>query len=125
MDWKKEIQQHKKQKPDNNSLIAMLRWKIKYLRLQNRMTQKDLGFQLGLSDKAICAYEGKGTRNLPPISTLIRLAEVFNVPVAWFLKRPQKNQLKRDKMIKRLQKIRIRIEKMEDILNEVEIRKND
>jgi transcriptional regulator with XRE-family HTH domain len=58
--------------------------KIKDAREDQGISQKDLGMALGLSDKAISAYEA--SRTIPPLETLIRIAEELNKPIDYFIK---------------------------------------
>ena len=58
--------------------------KIKNAREEQGISQKDLGMSLGLSDKAISAYEA--SRTIPPLETLIRIAEELNKPLDYFIK---------------------------------------
>ena len=43
------------------------------------LSQKRLGLLLGLSDKAISAYESD--RTLPPVETLYRIARQLDIPI--------------------------------------------
>lgn len=58
--------------------------KIKEAREELRLSQKDLGMSLGLSDKAISAYEA--ARTVPPLETLVRIADELNKPIDYFIK---------------------------------------
>src|SRR4030042_3569489 len=58
--------------------------KIKEAREELRLSQKDLGMSLGLSDKAISAYEA--SRTVPPLETLVRIADELNKPIDYFIK---------------------------------------
>ena len=58
--------------------------KIRDAREEQGISQKDLGMALGLSDKAISAYEA--SRTVPPLETLIRIAEELNKPIDYFIK---------------------------------------
>jgi transcriptional regulator with XRE-family HTH domain len=57
--------------------------KIKEFREEAGVSQKKLGLSLGLSDKAVSAYESG--RTLPPLETLFRIAEELDKPVKFFL----------------------------------------
>lgn len=59
---------------------------IKLYRKINRLTQKQLAEKLGITDSAITKYE-KGERE-PKIETLIKIAEVLNVPIEQLLSSP-------------------------------------
>jgi transcriptional regulator with XRE-family HTH domain len=58
--------------------------KIRKARTEQSVSQKDLGVSLGLSDKAVSAYESN--RTIPPLETLIRIAEELNKPLDYFIK---------------------------------------
>lgn len=58
--------------------------KIKEAREEQDMSQKDLGMSLGLSDKAVSAYEA--SRTIPPLETLVRIAEELHKPLEFFIK---------------------------------------
>lgn len=58
--------------------------KIKEAREGQGISQKDLGMSLGLSDKAVSAYEA--ARTIPPLETLTRIAEELNKPLDYFIK---------------------------------------
>lgn len=58
--------------------------KIRDAREEQGISQKDLGMALGLSDKAISAYEA--SRTIPPLETLIRISEELNKPLEYFIK---------------------------------------
>lgn len=57
--------------------------KIREAREDQGISQKDLGMALGLSDKAVSAYEA--SRTIPPLETLVRIAEELNKPLDYFL----------------------------------------
>lgn len=57
--------------------------KIRKAREDQSISQKDLGMALGLSDKAVSAYEA--SRTIPPLETLVRIAEELNKPLDYFL----------------------------------------
>ena len=52
--------------------------KIKYLRLLNNMSQEELGKRVGVQRAAINKYEKGSVTNIP-ISTIEKLAQVFDV----------------------------------------------
>jgi transcriptional regulator with XRE-family HTH domain len=57
--------------------------KIKEAREEQNISQKDLGMSLGLTDKAISAYEA--CRTIPPLETLVRIAEELHKPLDYFI----------------------------------------
>jgi transcriptional regulator with XRE-family HTH domain len=70
--------------------------RIRTAREQSGLSQKKLGLALGLSDKAISAYE-KG-RTYPPVDTLVRIAEELGKPVTYFLSEENEEQDLHDKV---------------------------
>ncbi|MCA9374751.1 helix-turn-helix transcriptional regulator [Candidatus Dojkabacteria bacterium] len=57
--------------------------RIKKYRERTGISQKKLGLALGLSDKAVSAYESG--RTLPPLETLYRISSELKKPVRYFL----------------------------------------
>ncbi|WP_422445628.1 helix-turn-helix domain-containing protein [Thermoanaerobacterium sp. DL9XJH110] len=57
--------------------------KLKKLRNERKMTQKELAERIGVSRATIAGYETKGKE--PPYSTLIKLAEVLNCSIDYLL----------------------------------------
>ena len=53
--------------------------RIKELRIRNKITQKTLGEQLGISDRAVSKWELGLSK--PSGQNLIHLARIFKVPV--------------------------------------------
>ena len=56
---------------------------LKFLRLQNKLTQKSLGAAIGYGYTAISNYESG--RNEPSINDLIKLADYFHVSVDFLI----------------------------------------
>ena len=63
--------------------MSLLGNRIKQLRLENKLTQGELGKLINVTKVSICCYE-KGTR-LPSLETLVDLSEVFKVDVDYLL----------------------------------------
>ena len=57
--------------------------KIRELRLKNHMSQRKLGDMVGISDRAVSKWE-TGLA-LPAAKNIIKLADIFSVPVGYFL----------------------------------------
>ncbi|MBI2356861.1 helix-turn-helix transcriptional regulator [Candidatus Dojkabacteria bacterium] len=57
--------------------------RIKTAREERGISQKKLGMILGLSDKAISAYEAG--RTYPPLDTLFKLSRELSKPVNYFI----------------------------------------
>lgn len=55
---------------------------IKEIRMQHKMSQADLASKLDVSDSIISGYE-RGART-PSLDILIKLKNVFNVPISYF-----------------------------------------
>lgn len=66
----------------------MLGNRIKDLRKEKNMTQKELGIKIGVSDRTIGYYESE--ERFPPQDILQKLADFFNVSVDYLLGRTQK-----------------------------------
>lgn len=60
---------------------------IKDLRIENNLTQKELADKLGVTNKSVWAYENGYA--VPPIETLIKLADTFNCTVDYLVGREQ------------------------------------
>lgn len=63
--------------------IKFVAERIKKAREDRGISQKKLGMILGLSDKAISAYEAG--RTYPPLDTLFKLSKELSKPVTYFL----------------------------------------
>lgn len=63
--------------------MSLLSNRIKQLRLENKLTQEQLGKLINVTKVSICCYE-KGTR-LPSLETLVDLSEIFRVDVNYLL----------------------------------------
>ena len=57
--------------------------RLKTARETKNISQRKLGMILGLSDKAISAYESG--RTYPPLDTLLKIAKELGKPVSYFL----------------------------------------
>lgn len=57
--------------------------RLKKAREEFGVSQKELGLMLGLSDKAISAYES--ARITPPIHTLKKISEYLKKPLSYFV----------------------------------------
>lgn len=57
--------------------------RLKTAREIRNMSQRKLGMTLGLSDKAISAYESG--RTYPPLDTLLKIAKELSKPVSYFI----------------------------------------
>ena len=74
------------------------------LRKDNKFTQLELAQKVGYSDKAISRWETGETT--PDVETLNTLAELYNVPIAYFfeevheVEQPQKKKVKEKRVSK-------------------------
>ncbi|MEK3688808.1 helix-turn-helix domain-containing protein [Paenibacillus sp. FSL R10-2736] len=59
--------------------------RIKKLRIQNGLTQSQLGDAIGVTKVSISGYESK--KRIPDVNTLIRLADYFEVSVDFLIGR--------------------------------------
>src|SRR3989337_3881173 len=57
--------------------MAIINKNLKFLRVQQGMTQKQLAEKLGLKQAAIGAYEEE--RATPPLASLLDIMKIFNV----------------------------------------------
>jgi transcriptional regulator with XRE-family HTH domain len=64
-------------------MILELNQKIVQARRQARLSQQALGNMVGVSDKAISAYEVG--RSSPPIKVLKKISQATNQPLSFFL----------------------------------------
>ncbi|MDD4026916.1 MAG: helix-turn-helix transcriptional regulator [Candidatus Shapirobacteria bacterium] len=74
-----------------------------------KLSQKELGNKLSISDKTISAYESG--RAIPPVPTLKKIAEITNQPIDMFFQSDKKNEvnltnLKLDILLEELNKIK-------------------
>lgn len=65
----------------------LLAKRIKELRLENDLTQEELGKLINVTKVSICCYEN-GAR-VPTLETLLALADVFNVGLDYLLGREE------------------------------------
>ena len=65
-------------------MLSNIGGRIKQAREEQDISQKDLGMSLGLSDKAVSAYEA--SRTVPPLETLVRIPEELNKPLDYFIR---------------------------------------
>lgn len=89
--------------------------KIREYREKAGISQKKLGLALGLSDKAVSAYESG--RTLPPLETLYRIAEELDKPLKFFLSTSDETTIH-----ERLESI---VKSLESISSEIELLKKD
>ncbi|GEM_PF-1033926 len=62
--------------------------RLKTARENKNISQRKLGMTLGLSDKAISAYESG--RTYPPLDTLLKIAKELDKPIGYFLQEDTK-----------------------------------
>lgn len=68
------------------SELSILGNRIRNLREDNELTQKELSAMIGLTPKMISFYENN--QRTPPIDILIKLAKIFNVTVDYLIGSP-------------------------------------
>ena len=71
---------------------------IKEYRIHTKMTQKELGEILNVSDKTISSWENG--RTYPDISLIVQLSDLFNLSLDTFLREDKKMMKKIDKDLK-------------------------
>lgn len=69
-----------------SSELSILGNRIRNLREDNDLTQKDLSVMIGLTPKMISFYENN--QRTPPIDVLVKLAKIFNVTVDYLIGSP-------------------------------------
>ncbi len=91
---------------------------IRTFREKAGVSQRKLGISLGLSDKAISAYESG--RTVPSIETLIRIAEILNITLDDLWESSTKNSTltKLDQIEKDLNRL---LKEVEEIRNKIDI----
>src|SRR5579872_2646577 len=67
---------------DKKDMLTKLSQRIRTARERAHLSQHELGKSIGLSDKAISAYE-KG-RSQPPLENLRKIADATNYPLTYF-----------------------------------------
>ncbi len=72
-----------------DTLIKEIGDKIRSARIENKMSQLQVGVALGVSDKTISGYESG--RIAAPIDKLIQIAELFRKPITYFLSNDPKD----------------------------------
>lgn len=115
-DWQKERQEHLQNIPESENPLDILGWKIRHARLCIEMTQKDMAFELGLSDKAISSYEIK--RVIPTLEGLIKIAKLTGREVSWFLKCDVQSPTPQD-LIDKIHVLKAKLDKVENQLKDV------
>ncbi|MEK3833349.1 helix-turn-helix domain-containing protein [Paenibacillus sp. FSL R7-0128] len=66
--------------------------RIKKLRIQNNLTQLQLGDAIGVSKVSISGYESQ--KRIPDVNTLIRLADYFEVSMDFLIGREERAYIK-------------------------------
>jgi len=96
--------------------------RIRKIREIKGISQKQLGTNLGLSDKAISSYEGG--RTLPPVETLFKIAKELKKPVSYFLTEIEEDSSVLERIVKIEDSI---IEIMEDLrsIKEIECKSDE
>lgn len=77
--------------------------KLKQLRLENNITQKELADFLGVTPKAVSFYELN--QREPSMDVIVKIAQKFNVPTDYLLDNPIKTNASIKKIPKDLKKI--------------------
>lgn len=77
--------------------------KLKQLRLENNITQKELADFLGVTPKAVSFYELN--QREPSMDVVVKIAQKFNVPTDYLLDNHHKTNVENKKIPKDLRKI--------------------
>ncbi len=91
--------------------------RIKKAREEQGISQKKLGMILGLSDKAISAYEAG--RTYPPLDTLFKLAKELSKPINYFIEADSNAVVSIDaiaRISEKLAAISVEVEKLKNTL---------
>ena len=88
--------------------VLVLSKAINRARKLAKLSQKELGDRLSISDKTISAYESG--RAIPPVPTLKRIAEITNQPIGMFFQNDENEvnltNLKLNSILEELDKIK-------------------
>ncbi len=96
--------------------------KLKSAREAKKMSQQKLGMLLGLSDKAISAYESG--RTYPPLDTLAKISEELSKPITYFLTEDSREA----SLINRIDRLSFELKEFSEDLEEIrecELERND
>lgn len=85
---------------------------IKKARIASGLSQKDLAYKLGVSDKTISAYETG--RAIPPTPTLSKIAKITNIQVSDIL--GESNDSNNNKVLEKLDHLEERLSHIEKVL---------
>ena len=69
--------------PESGDIMVLFGRRLKELRKENKMTQKELGDAINVTKVSICCYE-KGTR-VPSLETLIDISNLFKVDLDYLI----------------------------------------
>ena len=87
--------------------------KLKKVRQERKLSQRNLGVFLGLSDKAISSYESG--RTLPNLEVLMKISKELEKPASYFLD----EDLAQESLVDRLNEIEIQIKNISENLKEI------
>ncbi len=87
--------------------------KLKKARQDRKMSQRNLGIFLGLSDKAISSYESG--RTLPNLETLMKISKELGKPVSYFLD----DSLAQESLCDKLNEIERQINNISESIKEI------
>ncbi len=72
--------------------------RLRKVRQERGISQKKLGLMLGLSDKAVSAYESG--RTFPPLGTLFRIAKELGCDITYFFTADQSEANVNDQLLR-------------------------
>lgn len=102
-------------------MLQLIGPRIKEAREEINMSQRDLGMSLGLSDKAVSAYEA--ARTIPPLETLVRIADELNKPLDYFINPNSPDytvETKLSVIARNIKKMTTEIKNLEKVVKELE-----
>ncbi len=94
-------------------MLELFPGRLKTARETKNISQRKLGMTLGLSDKAISAYESG--RTYPPLDTLLKIAKELDKPISYFLQEDKKEA----SLISRIDKLTFELKDFSKELEEV------
>lgn len=97
--------------------------KIKEVREERGMTQKELALAIPITEACLCRYEQN--ERLPKLDILIKISDIFKLPIDYFLGRAynenktnlEDKQLTRDELMAKLLTTIFKLERNEDLID--------
>lgn len=102
-------------------MLKIVGERIRKAREESGISQKKLGLMLGLSDKAISAYESG--RTFPPLDTLYRIAKELERDITYFVSDDEGSVICSDsvsRIEKALAKVQIELQSLKNTVDQKE-----